>query len=168
QQEALDRAAAFADVWQRLVWTTPELDETLRGRPVNAAALPAWDAARAARRDAAVRALAADHGLFFLFGPGCVACGQMAAALAQVEERYGLRVQAVAVAGARHPAFPAAWPDNGFAARLGVRAYPALVLARLTPASRRLIPLGYGPLAAGEIAERIEVLAAAPPPGARF
>ena len=162
QQEALERAATFADVWQRVVWTTPELDYQLRGRPTNAAALPDWDAARLQRRERAVRDLAADHGLFFFFGHDCLSCAQMADTLREFARDHGFAVQAIALDGARHPAFPAAWPDNGFAERWGVRAVPALALANLTPQQERVLPLGHGPLAAAEIAERIEVLASIP------
>ena len=158
QREVMDRAATFADVWQRVVWTTPDLDYQFQHRPTNAPAIHAWEERRHNDRDTLVQRAATDHGLFFLFGPDCLHCAQMAQTLRRLAARHGFEVQAVTLDGAVHPAFPDAWPDNGFAAAAGVERFPATVLARLTPGDEAVFPLGFGALAEVELEERIAVL----------
>ena len=167
QREVMDRSATFADVWQRVLWSTPALDYQFTHRPVNAAALHTWERERREVRDERIADAAADHGLFFVFGGDCAHCAQMAATLSRFSERHGFAVQAVAVGGASHPAFPDAWPDNGFAANAGVDRYPALVMARLVPGEGAAFPVGFGALAETDIEQRVAILTAVPV-GERF
>lgn len=158
QRQVLDRSADFADMWQRVVWSTPELDYSLRFRPTNSAALYAYDADSRRRRSEILAQAASGHGLFFLFDRECLHCRQMAEALLRLRDEYGMTVQAVAIAGASQPLFPDAWPDNGFAAAAGVSSLPAIMLASLD-GSASLLPIAYGPLSYEQLQERIAVVA---------
>lgn len=162
QREVMERASIFADVWQRVVWADPVLDYGVNQRPTNAVAVRAWDARQQGRRVDLVAQVAAEHGLFYVFGHDCLHCGQMAGVLARFAQRHGMEVQAVAVDGASHASFPDAWPDNGFAAASGAARLPALLLARLDEGREEVIPLAYGPLADVELEERVAVLAGMP------
>ena len=44
ESKVVAQASTFADVAQRVAWTTPELDPSLQGRPVNAKALEVFEA----------------------------------------------------------------------------------------------------------------------------
>ena len=167
QQEVLQRSAHFADVWQRVVWSTPELDYSVTHRPTHAAALQVWNQQRAARHNELVMNAAQTHGLFFVFGPECVYCAQMAAMLHRVSARFGFAVQAVSADGAVHQDFPDAWPDNGFVKAAQLSSLPAIMLARFTPGQQQLTLLASGPLADDELIERIAVLTGIPV-GERF
>ena len=166
QKEVLDRSATFADMWQRVVWSTPALDYALQFRPTDAAALYAHDAGQRQQRAAIIDRAAAGAGLFFIFGRDCLHCDQMARALLRLRAEHDMPVQAVAVAGASHPDFPAAWPDNGFAQAAGVESLPAIMLAHLDGSSR-LLPIAYGPLSYQQLQERIAVVVGVPV-GERF
>ena len=166
QKEVLDRSAMFADMWQRVVWSTPELDYSLRGRPTDAAALYAHDSDQRLRQAGLLARAASGHGLFFVFGRDCLHCAQMAAALQRLQDEHKMPVQAVALAGASSEAFPDAWPDNGFAAAAGIASVPAIMLASLD-GSARLLPIAYGPLSYEQLQQRIAV-AAGIPVGERF
>ncbi len=167
QREVMDRSARFADVWQRVVWVTPDLDYQFTHRPTNAAALHTWESRRRSDHGGLVAEAAKEHGLFFLFGEDCLHCAQMGQVLRRFAAGSGFTVQAVATGGAAHAAFPEAWPDNGFAAALGIDSFPALVLARLTPGDEAAFPVAYGPLSEGELEERIAVMTGVPV-GERF
>ncbi len=167
QQEVLDRSAAFASMWQQVVWSTPDLDYSVAGRPTNAAALYTYDAERARSRAEQLEEAAADHGLFFVYGPDCLHCAQMGAALQRFEHTYGMRVQGVAVGQADPATFAGSWPDNGFAQAAGVASLPAVLLARLD-GSRAVQPVAFGPLSDEELEQRVSILAGAEPAGAQF
>ena len=77
QRRIMNQSEVFAERWQRLVWTTPELDYSLSGRPTNAMAINAFDEQTQARQGETVRRLAATHGLVFIFRSDCPYCHQI-------------------------------------------------------------------------------------------
>lgn len=167
QKEVTDRAASFADVWQRVVWADPALDYSVANRPTNAQAMRNWDQQRRDEFASLVTQAATNSGLFFVFGPDCVHCPQLAEVLERFATAFAMEVQAVAVAGATHPAFPQAWPDNGFAQAAGVTSLPVVLLARFSGAEQEFIPIAHGPVTAVELGERIAVVTGIPV-GTRF
>ena len=167
QQEILKKSAVFADVWQRIIWTNPQLDYQYTHRPTNAVALNTWEQNKVDERGSILTNLAKDHGLFFIFDDNCIYCQQMSTTLNRIANKHNFVIQAIAIKDAKHPAFPYAWPDNGFAKAMKINNYPALLLARLSDDKEEVIPIGYGALAESEIEERIAVLTAMPV-GTRF
>ena len=65
ESQVLERASYFADMAQRVAWATPELDPTLRGRPVGAKALEVFEQQQLADRSLSIATLGRDHVLFF-------------------------------------------------------------------------------------------------------
>ena len=153
QRFVMDKSAFFADSWQRLVWTTPELDYSLSGRPTNSFAIDSFDADLLGKQTSAIRALAKTHGLFFFFRSDCPYCHKFAPVLKRFEADYGLTVYPVSLDGGGLPDYPSATTDNGIAAKLEVRVVPAVFLA--VPGQREITPIGYGVMAESELAERI-------------
>ncbi|MCE2692529.1 MAG: conjugal transfer protein TraF, partial [Rubrivivax sp.] len=78
QRMVMDRSQVFADRWQRLVWREPSLDYAFEGRPTNTLAIAAFDERQRERDTAAVRQLAASHGLVFVFRSDCPFCHRFA------------------------------------------------------------------------------------------
>ena len=74
--------------------------------------------------------------------------------------RHGLDVLAVSMTGEPIEGWPEAVPDQGRAARLGLRApvFPALVL--YDTRTRRALPVSFGVVAEDQLAERIFTLTA--------
>ncbi len=159
QQETLARAAAFSDAFRRTVWTSPDLDYTLK-RPVGALARHVWSDARREKRDAALARLGERYGLIYLGHAGCAGCRVFGPLLRAFSQRHGLDVLAVSVTGETLEGWPEAVADNGRAARLGLAdgPYPALVLFDTRTGS--VLPVGFGVLAEDQIAERLFVLTA--------
>jgi len=150
------RASYFADVAQRVAWSTPELDPTLQGRPVNAKALEVFERRQQADRSASVAALAADHVLIFVYRSDCPYCHAFAPVLQAFEARHGLQVMAVSIDGGPMPGFPRARPDNGIATALRVTQVPAVFLAQ--PRTGRITPIGFGVLSESQLLERIAIV----------
>jgi conjugal transfer pilus assembly protein TraF len=156
QQYAMDRASRFSDVFRRTVWTTPELDYSLRSRPTNALAIAGFDSERDTKVKAAQAEVARTHGLFFYFRANCVYCHQLAPILRMYSRNYGVEVFAVSMDGSRLAEFPDARTDNGSAQNLGITVTPAVLLANKE--TGRVQPIGFGVMSLDEIVNRVYVL----------
>ena len=134
QQETLQRAAAFSDVFRRTVWATPELDYTLK-RPVGALAKQLWSDERREAREHALARLGERYGLIYLGHAGCAGCKVFGPLLRAFATRHGLDVLAVSMSGEALEGWPEAVPDNGRAAKLGLAGtpVPAVVLFDTLP-----------------------------------
>jgi len=156
QNFVIEKASTFADVAQRVIWATPELDPTVTGRPVNAKALEVFDREQAGARTNTVAQLSQTHALFFFFRSDCPYCHQFAPLLKDFEAKFGLHVVPISVDGGGLPEFPSPRVDNGIARTLDVRQVPALFLAE--PRGGKITPIGYGVLSESELLERIFVV----------
>lgn len=157
QRMVMDKSQVFADRWQRLVWSAPELDYGLSGRPTNAMAINVFDDQQRDRDAQTVRTLAATHGLIFVFRSDCPFCHRFAPILKRFEQDYGMTVLAISLDGGTLPDYPDARPDNGMAARLNATAVPALYLT--APARREIRPVGFGLMSMSDLLERVAALA---------
>ena len=157
QRMVMDKSQVFADRWQRLVWSAPDLDYGLSGRPTNAMAINVFDDQQRDRDAQTVRTLAATHGLIFVFRSDCPFCRRFAPILKRFEQDYGMTVLAISLDGGTLPDYPDARPDNGMAARLNATAVPALYLT--APARREIRPVGFGLMSMSDLLERVAALA---------
>jgi conjugal transfer pilus assembly protein TraF len=152
------QASTFADVAQRVAWTTPELDPSLQGRPVNAKALEVFEAQQLGERSRSIAELGRDHVLLFFFRGDCPYCHAFAPTLEAFQGRHGIRVEAVSLDGGTLPGFTSARRDNGAATALRVAQVPAVYLAQ--PFTGRIVPIGFGVLSESQLLERISTAAA--------
>lgn len=158
ESQVVARASTFADVAQRVAWTTPELDPTLQGRPVNAKAIEVYDQQQSSDRARSIADLGRDHVLIFFFRSDCPYCHAFAPTLAAFQARHGIKVEAVSVDGGPMPGFEGARRDNGIATALRVTQVPAVYLAQ--PFTGRITPIGFGVLSESQLLERIAVVSA--------
>lgn len=157
EAQVVSRASAFADVAQRIAWSSPELDPTLQGRPVNAKALEVFDQLQTAQRSQSISALGRDHVLFFFFRSDCPYCHAVAPTLEAIQARHGIKVVAISVDGGPIPGFADARRDNGIATTLRVSQVPAIYLAQ--PFTGKITPIGFGVLSEAQLVERISMVA---------
>ncbi len=159
QQEALQSAANFSDAFRRAVWANPALDYTLK-RPVGALAKRLWTEERRAEREGVLQGLGERYGLIYLGSEQCPGCRVFGPLLRAFALRHGIEVLAVSMTGGPLEGWPEAVPDQGHAARLGIKArvLPAVVL--YDTRTRRAIPVSYGVVAEDQLAERIFALTA--------
>jgi conjugal transfer pilus assembly protein TraF len=161
EAQVVSRASTFADVAQRIAWSSPELDPSLQGRPVNAKALEVFDQLQFAQRSQSISALGRDHVLLFFFRSDCPYCHAVAPTLEAFQARHGIKVGAVSIDGGTIPGFADARRDNGVSAALRVSQVPAVFLAQ--PYTGRINPIGFGVLSAAQLVERIATVAAVQP-----
>lgn len=159
EAKVVARASTFADMAQRIAWSTPDLDPTLQGRPVNAKAIEVFDQLQMSQRSQSISALGRDHVLFFFFRGDCPYCHAFAPTLLALEARHGIQVVAISIDGGAMPGFADARRDNGIATTLKVNQVPAVFLAQ--PFTGRITPIGFGVLSEAQLVERIAIAAAA-------
>ena len=159
QQEALQRAASFSDAFRRTVWASPELDYTLK-RPVGALAKRLWSDERRAERSAVLARLGERYGVIYLGHAQCPGCRVFGPLLRAFALRHGLDVLAVSLTGEPLEGWPEAVPDQGRAARLGLksRIVPAVFLYDTQTGTA--LPVSFGVVAEDQLAERIFALTA--------
>lgn len=155
------QASYFSEVAQRLAWSTPDLDMTLQGRPVNARAIEVFDREQAQARSQSLAALARTHVLFFFFRSDCPYCHAFAPTLEAFQARHGIQIVPISVDGGGLPTFPQYRRDNGISRTLQVTQVPAVFLAE--PFTGRITPIGFGVLSESQLIERIATVTA---PGA--
>lgn len=158
EAKVVARASTFADVAQRVAWSTPELDPTVQGRPVNAKALEVFEQQRLADRSRNIADLGRDHVLIFFFRSDCPYCHAFAPTLEAFQARHGIRIEAVSVDGGAMPGFPGTRRDNGIATALRVTQVPAVYLAQ--PFTGKITPIGFGVLSEAQLLERIAAVSA--------
>ena len=159
QQESLQRASTFSDVFRRVVWSTPELDYTLT-RPAGALAKQLWSDERLAAQQAALANLGERYGLIYLGDAGCAGCRVFGPLLRAFAIRHGLDVLAVSLTGEDLEAWPEAVPDNGRAAQLGLDGAPVPAVVLFDTETGQVLPVSFGIVAEDQLAERIYALTA--------
>ena len=159
QKETLQRAAFFSDAFRRTVWASPDLDYTLK-RPVGALAKRLWSDQRRAERASVLAGLGERYGLIYLGNAKCPGCRVFGPLLRAFALRHGLEVLAVSMTGGPLEGWPEAVPDQGRAARLGLktRVVPAVFL--YDTRAGRALPVSFGVVAEDQLAERIFTLTA--------
>lgn len=152
QELIMQQAATFTDQWQRTIWQNPVLDYAQKGRPTNAQAMKVYDAQKASNTGEAIRQMAGQNGLLFIYRSDCPYCHAMAPILRSFQDQYGIKVMAVSLDGGPIPGFPNAVTDNGIATRLNVTTVPAMFV--MDTQTKEFRPIGFGVLAINELEDR--------------
>ncbi|MBK6789069.1 MAG: conjugal transfer protein TraF [Betaproteobacteria bacterium] len=155
------QASYFSEVAQRVAWSTPDLDMTLQGRPVNARGIEVFEREQAQTRNQSLAALARTHVLFFFFRSDCPYCHALAPTLEALQASHGIQIVPISVDGGGLPTFPQYRRDNGISRTLQVTQVPAVFLAE--PFAGKITPIGFGVLSESQLIERIATVTA---PGA--
>lgn len=153
EAQVATRASVFADMAQRIAWTTPALDPTLQGRPVNAQALEVFDRLQRDERVQQVAQLRGNHVLLYFFRSDCPYCQAFTPTLLALQQRTGLRIEGVSLDGQGLPGLTRVRPDNGIARTLKVTQVPAVFLAQ--PFSGQITAIGFGVLSESQLLERL-------------
>lgn len=149
----MDASERFANVFQRVSLSDPNLDGTV--------SRPTWNQAGFAMDDAAeretartLRALSQDFGIWFFFKSDCEACHIALPALQGFAFKYGFTVYPISIDGKEMPNAPFKdfKVDRGQAQRLGVQFTPAIYLVR---PPNTFISISQGLVSATELETRV-------------
>lgn len=159
QRMAMDKAQRFADMTERVVQTTPFLDEGNR-RPYNTVGGRLANRRSRKARNRSMRWLSKRVGIWFFYSSSrsCLYCDAQAGILNGVRELYGFQITAISTDGTPPPmGFQGARIDRGQAERLNINTPIALVL--VNPEAGAVVPLSHSMLTRDQVVERV-ILAA--------
>lgn len=155
QQQALQ----FANTWQTVLWSNPELDVSLK-KPTNQTARHVYLDQHQQDKAQAVQEWAKTQGLFYFFRSDCPYCQKFSPILKQFELTFGIQVVPISLDGGTLPEYPNAKPDNGAATRLGVTTVPAIYA--VDPRTQNITPVSFGLISVDDLAERLWKLSTMP------
>jgi len=158
-----DKAGAFTDQWQRILFETPHLNANVDS-PLAEAGIGVYQDQMLAAREATFQRVANEAGILFMFesDQNCGICRVQGEILTQLEDRYGVNILAVSMDGGGNASFPNAFVDNGRLQELGLEDYPAPTLALADPETGGVAVIGSGLITADEILERVFVITEIP------
>ena len=156
QKRVLERSEEFAQVWKRVLWESPALDETV-DHPVSAAGAEISRNLERSARDKMIEKISRVGKLVFFFRSDCPFCRGQAEIIKTLERRHGIGVLAASLDGrGLHPLYPSFVNGAAQAARLRVERVPALFL--FVPSRAKIVRIGTGYLTLGEIRQRLHVV----------
>ena len=163
QQFLLEKSSIFADVARRVVWSTPEVDYSLR-RPTESMAMQSFNYSERMRQEQAVKDAMQRYGVYFFMSSTCPYCTLEAQALKNLESTVGLQVLPISLDGKGISLYPRPLPDNGISRMLAERfgqqrlPVPSLFLVPKDNSGAPPIPISFGMASSSEILERIYAL----------
>lgn len=155
QRKTMDSSERFAKVWQRNLFSHPDLDETV-ATPVDHRARRIHLRQQAQSIDRKIASLSQEYGLFFFFKQDCAFCHNFAETVKAFSDKYKWDVLAVSLHGGRLPEFPNAQPNNGIIQKLGVKNFPTLIAVH--GKTGKTLPLATGMISMDEIIRRLHLL----------
>lgn len=156
QEVVMNKSAAFTDQWQRVIWQNPQLDYSQHGRPTNKLAVHAYDRQRQIQKAEAIKQLAADNGILFVFRSDCPYCHAMAPIMKQFSVDYGINVMPVSLDGGGIDYYSNPLPNNGIAQRLGIQSVPAVYV--MDTKTKQFKAVGFGVMAQTVLEDRFLAL----------
>jgi conjugal transfer pilus assembly protein TraF len=158
-----EKAGAFTDQWQRILYKTPHLDANT-SYPLASAGVGVYQDQMRKAREATIRNVANEQGLIFVFeDPAvCGICRVQGEVLKAMESLYGISVLGVSRDGGSLETFPNAPVDSGRLKQLGLDSYPSPTLALVNPKTNSVDVIGSGLLTADQVLERVFVISEIP------
>ncbi len=156
QKRVLERSEEFAQVWKRVLWESPALDETV-DHPVSAAGAEISRSLERSERDKVIEKISRVGKLVFFFRSDCPFCRGQAEIIKTLERRHGIGILAASLDGrGLPPLYPSFVNGAAQAARLRVERVPALFL--FVPSRAKIVRIGTGYLTLAEIRRRLHVV----------
>ena len=158
-----DRAGAFTDQWQRILFETPSLNANVDS-PLASAGIGVYQDQMRVAREETFKNVVNEAGLMFIFegDERCGICRVQGQVLRDMETRYGVTILAVSKDGNGNSSYPDAYVDEGRLADLGLDEYPAPTLALADPKTNEIAVIGSGLITADQILERVFVITQIP------
>ncbi|WP_416359083.1 type-F conjugative transfer system pilin assembly protein TraF [Atlantibacter subterraneus] len=145
------QAGLFSMSAKKAMLEHPELDYNLQHSHYNGTVRNQLAADFADQRRA-IETLAQHYGVMFFYRGQDPTDTQLAQVVKNFRDTYGLSVIPVSVDGIINPLLPDSRTDAGQAARLGIRYFPALMLA--DPKSGSVRPVSYGFISQDDLAKQ--------------
>ena len=163
QKVIIDQAGTFADVWQRVLFRTPELDANA-GYPLSSIGGQQYQDKKRTLYEQSLRGAAANLGFMVVVSDArdCELCAPQLEVIKLMQKNYGIVPLVISKDGSYHPLYPDARVDTGQLKKLGLDQNPTPFVALVEPVSGTVEPLGSGLLTEDIILERIYLITQVP------
>ena len=163
QKAMVDRAGAFADVWQRVLFKTPDLDAN-QTYPLSQMGGEVYQDQKTAQWEDALRQGSANLGFLVVVSDEktCQLCGKQLEIIKLMQQKYGIVPLVISKDSSYHRLYPAASVDTGQLVKLGLADHPTPFIALVEPKSGAVEPLGSGLVTEDIILERVYVITQVP------
>ncbi|HLD95111.1 MAG TPA: conjugal transfer protein TraF [Alphaproteobacteria bacterium] len=141
QHRWMDQSDLFSKTWMKVVYNTPELDDS-QLYPQTQAAQSTYYEKKEEETTGILKEVAKEYGLFFFFRSDCAYCHKLAPLVKEFASAYGFDVLGISVDGEPIEGFEDAAPDNGSAKNLGVKTVPSVFA--VNPNTKEVIPFVRG------------------------
>ncbi|QCF28079.1 conjugal transfer protein TraF [Hydrocarboniclastica marina] len=157
QKMAIDKSHKFANTWEKVVLSTPDLDANSR-RPLSSGAGFAVDAEAKTNQEKILASLTDKVGIWFFYSSESPYALRQGKILAAVEKGMGFKVLPISMDNAPLPGdvFPSYVSDSGQASVIGVRQVPSTYMVTKDGVIK---PLGEGVIAYRDLQDRLMVVA---------
>jgi conjugal transfer pilus assembly protein TraF len=155
QEKIADKSEKFANNWQKVLYTHPELDRRIK-HPTTQAALPIYYQLQRQQNQKKIAKIAKEYGLLYFYKGSCPYCVAFSPVVRDLAARHNLTVLGVSLDGMVAQEFPDSKKDNGIASSLNVSVVPALIAVH--PKTGKQIPIAYGFISQSEMEARINLL----------
>lgn len=162
QNMVSNKASVLSDVWERVLWSNPELDYSLK-QPTSAKAITTKEYIDHDKREAVFKSLNEQgFGLFFFYKSNCQYCHAMSMPLKMFLTQTNMDMIPISVDGVlRQDLFPGSIKNNGQAEELGITRTPTLMLVNTQ--TKNIYPISYGAISMQEMKDRIYKITATKP-----
>lgn len=163
QNAMVKQATLFTEVWQRQVFSNPDLDRNVK-RPLTSVGGNLYQDELDIEREDALRAAASEHALMFVYegGADCYLCATQADILVQMQARHGVHILPVAKDGVPLGAYPDSATDTGQLAEFGLKDTPVPFVALVEPRAGTVDLVGAGLMTEDILIDRIRIITAIP------
>lgn len=163
QKAMVDQAGRFADVWERVLFRTPDLDAN-QTYPLSQMGGEVFQDEKRVKWEEALRQASDNLGFMVVVTDEktCPLCAKELEVIKLMQKNYGITPLIVAKDGSKHPLYPDAQADTGQLRALGLDTHPTPFIALVEPRSGRVEPLGSGLLTEDVILERVFVISQVP------
>lgn len=152
QDFLVEKASLFSARWAQVLLENPELDYNLRHPIYNSAAPIEYARERQAQTEA-IRYVNQRYGVFFFYRGNEPLDNKLGGIIREFSQQYDIPFIPVTMDDRINPDLPDSRRDNGQAARMNIRHFPAIYL--VDPGKQTYRPLAYGFITQDDLARRM-------------
>lgn len=155
QQEWINQAAQFSQVWLRNLLNNAALDSRLTAGPVTQYGVQVQKQILREQREERITTLAKSHGLFFFYEGNQKISQAFSFVVKEFSKKYDWQVVAISCDGIFIPGFGTNQTDQGITQRLNIERFPSLFL--VDPKRQQVLPIAFGLSSVDQIEDNIEI-----------
>ena len=157
QQEQVERASRYSEVWKKVLWKTPNLDYTLKS-PVSSLGNQIAIDKKNQEREVILKTIFKRYGIFFFYSSKCIYCHKYIPILKSFILRYNINIIPITMDGIIIEEWPNSKLDQGkskFFDSFNMKDKPVPATFLFDQLTKEITPVGYGLLTYDELSYRI-------------